>query len=66
MRVKINRSEPRKPFLSNIVKGGAEQVTPNGTALDGPRPEPDGIQGAVQIPYWAIPDKSWGGNRSGE
>jgi hypothetical protein len=63
-RIKINRSERRPPFLSNIVGGGAEQIQPNGCTYDKEPAEPDGIQGASLL--WPVPRQSWGGNRSGE
>lgn len=68
-RVKVNRSERRPPFLSNIVKGDQEQVTPNGIAWNGDRQEPSAGSALVgaepaMIP-WA-PDNWPGGNRSGE
>lgn len=63
--VKMNRSERNPPFLSNTVKGGAQQVTPNGNTFDKAPSETDGVQGAVNA-YW-IPPQTWpGGNRSGE
>lgn len=66
-RVRINRSERRPPFLSNIVGGSADQIQPNGCTYDSDPSEKDGIQGATAIPYWLEPKRSWsGGNRSGE
>ncbi len=66
--VKINRSERRTPYLSNTVKGRAEQITPNGCAYDSdPTPEPaSGLVGAqtAMTPY--SPRKWPTGNRSGE
>lgn len=65
MRVKINRSERRPPYLSNIVKGGAEQIQPNGCTYDQGASEPDGVQGATMQP--PVPAYNWPtGNRTGE
>lgn len=68
-RVLINRGDDRKPFLSNIVKGSAEQVTPNGIAWDGDTDilnanAADTI-GAESIAIRIAP-APWKGNRSGE
>lgn len=68
--VRINRGERQVPYLSNTVKGYAEQITPNGCAYGGqPEPKvppPTGTVGAAQEPTpWS--NGSWpGGNRSGE
>ncbi len=66
--VKMNRSERRTPYLSNTVKGGATQITPNGVAYDqDPTPETaSGLVGAENALVRYAP-RSWpGGNRSGE
>lgn len=71
-RVKINRSERRPPFLSNIVPGGAHQVVPNGNAYDQDPMEGNGIQGSgnqqgFSITVGPVPATKWpSGNRSGE
>ena len=69
-RVKLNRSERRPPFLSNLVKGDQEQVTPNGVAYNGDRKEPSAagaIVGAESAPIpWASDDWGPNSNRSGE
>lgn len=69
-RVKINRSERRPPYLSNVVKGDAEQVAPNGCVYNGDRQEPsagNALVGAepALIP-WAPDDWGPNSNRSGE
>lgn len=68
-RVRMNRGERRTPFLSNTVKGHAEQVAPNGCTYDGDyaaelASQADGI-GAFPIPMRNKANE-WGGNRSGE
>jgi len=66
--VRINRSERRPPFFSNIVKGTADQVTPNGCAYDGPRPETPRMGSIIGAENAIIPPAElWkNGNRSGE
>jgi hypothetical protein len=67
-RVKINRSERRPPFFSNLVKGDATQITPNGEAHNGPWPEEPRVGSIIGAENAIIPPAdSWpGSNRSGE
>ena len=64
-RVRINRGERRTPFLSNLVKGTQDQLTPNGCAYNGPWPELNGKMGAGP-PMRQEPEEWPGANRSGE
>lgn len=68
MAVKINRGDPRRaPFFSNLVKGRAEQITPNGCATDSAPELPDGVTGSQNAFPGIVEKFNWpGGNRSGE
>ncbi len=69
---KMNRGERETKFLSNIVKGSAVQVTPNGIARDqdGTEGQPTGFISPstpsqfIETPMPAA--ETWSGNRSGE
>jgi len=68
-RVRINRSERRPPFLSNIVNGSAEQVAPNALTHDGERPQVDtfdALRTGAGPAFTPILPADWKGNRSGE
>lgn len=66
-------ANPRPPFLSDIVKGSATQITPNGRAYDkqpsegSPTGHRVGGERSLDLPAPLRPAQTWpGGNRSGE
>lgn len=67
-RVRINRGERRTPFLSNLVKGTQDQLTPNGCAYSGPWPDTEPRTSKIGAETWPLaPPQTWkNGNRSGE
>jgi hypothetical protein len=67
-RVRLDRDNPDIPFLSQKVKGEAEQLTPNGCAYSyyGEKKNPDRAGGG---PAWIGSESepfNWQGIRSGE
>lgn len=67
-RVRMNRDDPDVAFLSNKVKGDAEQITPNGCAYsyDGEKKNPARIGGSVPSSPSSSDPFDWKGIRSGE
>lgn len=66
-RVRINRGERQVPFLSNIVKGEALQITPNGQARSAPETCEGELTGFATVERVDPPPTCWpGSNRSGE